>query len=214
MISETDEKDISPQGVPCLEGFYVARNLHRKLLPRRPERDPPIEQHCTFYSTREPCSLDTFGNTGNTPVSCLILTPILSAGEKLPFYHPSVSHLAFRYIPRPGQLTENSQAHHLESRIRIEIVPGADSTDTRDPNSRLYRTCLALLETVHRYGWGALTNYQKRVHHDCLIAKEEYQDLYLVMRERHKYLINQWHEKTDPLKHVFEVKSLSRLVSR
>ena len=88
-------------------------------------------------------------------------------------------------------------------RVRIEVL-SLPNTPT-DPNSRLYRTCLALLETLHRYGWGAMTNYKKRVQHDCLFSREAYQDLYLVMRERHKGLVDTWQEVTDPLKHVFEV---------
>jgi tRNASer (uridine44-2'-O)-methyltransferase len=90
--------------------------------------------------------------------------------------------------------------------LQIELVP-LHGTPT-DPNSRLYRTCLALLETLHRYGWGAMTNYQKRVIHDCLVPREIYQDLYLIMRERHKNLVGTWKEVTDPLKHVFEVKGI------
>ena len=50
-----------------------------------------------------------------------------------------------------------------------------------------------------------MTNYKKRVIHDCLVPREIYQDLYLIMRERHKYLVDTWKEVTDPLKHVFEV---------
>ena len=53
-----------------------------------------------------------------------------------------------------------------------------------------------------------MTNYQKRVQHDVLVPREEYQDLYLIMRERHKGLIETWQEVTDPLKHVFEVKRI------
>lgn len=86
--------------------------------------------------------------------------------------------------------------------IRIEAVPLPDTP--LDLNSRLYRTCLALLETLHRYGWGTMTQYKKRVVHDRIVPRNEYQDLYLIMRERHKHLVNEWHEVTDPLKHVFE----------
>lgn len=50
-----------------------------------------------------------------------------------------------------------------------------------------------------------MTNYRKRVIHDVLIPREHYQDLYLIMRERHKSLVDTWQEVTDPLKHVFEV---------
>ena len=50
-----------------------------------------------------------------------------------------------------------------------------------------------------------MTNYKKRVIHDCLVPRDIYQDLYLIMRERHKHLVDTWKEVTDPLKHVFEV---------
>lgn len=52
-----------------------------------------------------------------------------------------------------------------------------------------------------------MTSYKKRVNHDCIIPREDYQDLYLLMRERHKHLVGTWQESTDPLKHVFEVRS-------
>jgi tRNASer (uridine44-2'-O)-methyltransferase len=123
--------------------------------------------------------------------STLVLTPLLAPGELLPYYHPNVRRLAFRHVPSTPAI------------LRIEAVVLPDTPT--DLNSRLYRTSLALLETLHRYGWGALTNYQKRVKHDCMIPREEYQDLYLVMRERYKHLVGEWKEVTDPLKHVFEV---------
>lgn len=125
--------------------------------------------------------------------SVLVLTPIIKPGASLPYYHPRVSHLAFRFICVAEQ-----------HRLQIEVVP-LSSTPT-DMDSRVYRTCLALMETLNRYGWGALTNYKKRVRHDCIVPREEYQDLYLVMRERHKHLVDQWQEVTDPLKHVFEAR--------
>ena len=182
--SETVSESTSdfPSAAPQLEGFQQIRSIHRKLLPRRPGRDAGLEQHCTLYSSS--AADDDF------PL-VLVLTPILEDGAALPYYHPTVLHLAFRYIPSEVPV------------LRIEIVPIPGTP--LDLNSRLYRTCLALLDTVHRYGWGAMTNYKKRVHHDCLISREEYQDLYLVMRERHKHLVNNWQEVTDPLKHVFEV---------
>lgn len=157
------------------------RFVHRKLLARRPGRDSGLEQYCTLYASQEEPGIP----------DVLVLTPIVELGFALPYYHPSVHHLAFRYI-RSEPPT-----------LRIEVLPLV-GTPT-DVSSRLYRTCLALLDTLHRYGWGAITNYKKRVHHDCLIPRETYQDLYLVMRERHKHLVDTWQEVTDPLKHVFEV---------
>ncbi|KAI0320928.1 hypothetical protein OF83DRAFT_1081312 [Amylostereum chailletii] len=178
--SETgaDVIDNFPSAVPRLDDLVPVQNIHRKLLARRPTRDASLEQHCTLYAT----PLDP------NPI-VLVLTPIVPPGGQLPYYHPTVSHLAFRYIP-------------ATSRFQIDVVPLPEAP--LDLNSRLYRTCLALLETLHRYGWGALTQYRKRVAHDCLVPRETYQDLYLTMRERHKHIVNEWQEVTDPLKHVFE----------
>ncbi|KAH9950460.1 hypothetical protein B0H21DRAFT_723447 [Amylocystis lapponica] len=170
-----------PSSVALFKNLCPLRNVHRKLLPRRPGRDAGLEQHCTLLGP----SLE------ESPLpSTLVLTPIVDLGASLPYYHPAVSHLAFRYISAETPI------------LRIEAVP-LPSTPL-DVNSRLYRTCLALLDTLHRYGWGALTNYKKRVAHDCIVPREPYQDLYLVMRERHKHLVDTWQEVTDPLKHVFE----------
>lgn len=188
--SETisDSENVIPTSVPRLEGYYPLRNVHRKLLPRRPGRDTALEQHCTLYAFIS-------GEFAGLP-STLVLTPV-SDGESLPYYHPPVSYLAFRFIPSDPSTTSDSAS------LRIEVIPHP-GTPT-DLNSRLYRTALALLQTLHRYLWGTLTHYQKRVQHDVLIPRDVYQDVYLSMRERHKGLVGTWRETTDPLKHVFEV---------
>jgi tRNASer (uridine44-2'-O)-methyltransferase len=172
-----------PPLIPTLEDFRPVRCIHRKLLPRRPGRDQGMEQFCTLY---EP-STDLAD-----PPTILILTPIITPGSSLPYYHPTVSHLAFRYISS------------TPPSLRIEAVRLPDTPT--DLNSKLYRTSLSLLGTIHRYGWGAMTNYKKRVIHDRLVPRDVYQDLYLIMRERHKHLIDLWQESTDPLKHVYEVR--------
>ncbi|KAF9075061.1 DUF1613 domain-containing protein [Rhodocollybia butyracea] len=186
--SETisDSCEFFPPLVPELDRFHKSQCIHRKLLPRRPGRDASLEQYCTLYKANS-----------TSPHTVLILTPITSEKDPLPYYHPRVSHLAFRYLPQPYSNTETP-----EGVIRIEVIPLPDTP--LDQDSRIYRTCLALLDTLHRYGWGAMTNYQKRVMHDVLIPREHYQDLYLIMRERHKGLVDTWQEVTDPLKHVFE----------
>ncbi|EMD42208.1 hypothetical protein CERSUDRAFT_147858 [Gelatoporia subvermispora B] len=193
--SETVAETIEdfPLAIPEFKGLRPLRNIHRRLLPRRPGRDTGLEQHCTLYD-------DAVSPENERTICTLALTPIVEAGGSLPYYHPTVSHLAFRYISADIPL------------LRIEAVP-LPGTPT-DPNSRLYRTCLALLETLHRYGWGAMTNYKKRVIHDAIIPREAYQDMYLIMRERHKHLITTWQESTDPLKHVFEASQERRILGR
>ncbi|KAI9509707.1 hypothetical protein F5148DRAFT_1343224 [Russula earlei] len=182
-----------PDLVPALQGLRPVRNIHRRLLPRRPTRDSGLEQHCTLYAPSRPTDDDADPEESLHPV-VLVLTPVLASDAALPYYHPTVTHLAFRHVP--STTTSGPAA------LRIEAVPLPGTS--LDPGARLYRTCLSLLETLHRYGWGALTQYKKRVAHDVLVPRETYQDLYQVMRERHKHLIDRWQEVTDPLKHVFE----------
>ncbi|KAG6910731.1 hypothetical protein DXG01_008262 [Tephrocybe rancida] len=167
-----------PEAIPRLNGRRLISSTHRRLLARRPGRDVSLEQYCSLYEPED--------SSGPSP-DTLLLTPIVQPGESLPYYHPAVSHLAFRYV-RSDPPT-----------LRIEVIPLPNIPT--DPNARLYRTCLALLDTLDRYGWGALTHYKKRVMHDCLVPREPYQDLYLIMRERHKHLVDTWQEVTDPLKH-------------
>ncbi|CAK5276305.1 unnamed protein product [Mycena citricolor] len=180
--SELIEETVSnfPLLVPVFKAadLQPVRNIHRRLLPRRPGRDEPLDQHCTFYGSQ-------------TAPNTLILTPVVPDSSAMPYYHPPVSHLAFRYLKTSPPT------------LRVEVVLLSSNVPI-DPNSRLYRTALALLDTVHRYGWGTATNYQKRVNHDRVVPREAYQDLYLVMREKFKGMVDTWAESTDPLKHVFE----------
>lgn len=179
----------SPDCVPSLLNHTPIRNIHRRLLPRRPGRDGSLEQDCTLYASHSaPAPQPTV----------LVLTPRLSQTGSLPYYHPAVVHVAFRHISADNGY--DSDSHHLI----IEVVP-LDKTTPIDLSSRIYRTCLSLLEALNRYGWGILNNYQKRVTHDVLVPRNTYQDLYILLKERHKSLVDHWHEATDPLKHVFEV---------
>ncbi|KAI0254030.1 hypothetical protein BJV78DRAFT_1280440 [Lactifluus subvellereus] len=176
-----------PDLVPALQHLQPVRNIHRRLLPRRPTRDSGLEQHCTLYAPSH------ISDPEFLHPNALVLTPVLPSDGVLPYYHPTVTHLAFRFVPSTSS---------RPAVLRIEAVPLPGTS--LDPGARLYRTCLSLLETLHRYGWGTLTQYKKRVAHDVVIPRETYQDLYLIMRERHKHIVNDWREVTDPLKHVFE----------
>lgn len=194
VVADYADSDALQPSVPGLEGFTPIRTIHRRLLPRRPGRDAALDQHCTFYASSSPSTHDT-ADAPPSPIFVLVLTPLLQPGAQLPYFHPLVSHLAFRLLPA----SSSSPAS-----LRIEAHPLPASSIPTDPGSRLHRTALALLETLHRYAWGAHTQYRKRVAHDTLVPRDTYQDLYLVMRERWKHVVGEWREATDPIKHVFE----------
>ncbi|KAF8317514.1 uncharacterized protein EI90DRAFT_3085214, partial [Cantharellus anzutake] len=184
----------------------AVRNMVRRLIPRMPQRDRGVDQDCTFL-VADAHSMEH--EDGAEDVSLVILSPRIEIDPEdgkeitLPWYHPRVRHLAFRY-------TTNDSG---EASLRIEIIPLDSAAGTSigltdnggvDTTSRLYRTCVSLLETIFKYGRGKMTGYKKRVIHDTLVPREEYQDLYLIMREKFKSIADTWHEATDASKHVFE----------
>ncbi|KAF9511941.1 hypothetical protein BS47DRAFT_1372921 [Hydnum rufescens UP504] len=200
-----------PPSVRDIPGYTAIRNITRRILPRLPQRDRALDQDCTYYTGAGsvPAHDECDGvDEDVSRASLVVLTPRLDDGaQDLPWYHPPVRHLAFRYIQDVG-------GANLPV-IRVEIVPlhpedssasgaTAPSAVVTDPASRLYRTCLSLLETVWKYGKGMMTGYKKRVVHDTLVPREAFQDLYLIMRERFKDIADVWHEATDASKHVFE----------
>jgi len=102
-----------PEQIPSFRDRQKMSYIHRKLLPRRPGRDSSLEQFCTLYGTPDgPVLPDT-----------LVLTPVLKQGTILPYYHPSVSQLAFRYL-------------NHEQMLQIEVVLRPDTPT--DLNSRLF----------------------------------------------------------------------------
>jgi tRNASer (uridine44-2'-O)-methyltransferase len=135
------------------------------------------------------------------------MVPHVDRAEDVPYYHPVLRKLAFKYsseIPS-GSASNAKNADEVTAEladsgaeakgtISISILPfptepssalqqgnqspitstSASSTDEPAqitslssvlPN-RTYRTCLHLLETLHKHGWGRITGYQKRVVHD------------------------------------------------
>lgn len=168
-----------------INGYCQLRKLRRRLLPKVPQRDAPLSQDCILYRAEE-----------GLEVQMASLFPILSPGQRIPHYHPKVNAIAFRYI---------SSVNGAQNSLRIDVVPRDDAPITR--TSRLFKTCYTLLDLISKHGWGLLTGYQKRMHHDTVISKESYQDFYQIMKEKHKGLKDTWAESTDATKNVFEVRT-------
>ncbi|KAG8900397.1 tRNA(Ser) Um(44) 2'-O-methyltransferase [Tulasnella sp. 403] len=191
----TDTDSPAPSALPVLfPSFRHTKYIRRKILPRRPERDASLEQDCIFFSGE---------SDGGTLV---VLVPAVTDEDSLPFYHPKVRAIAFHHLNAP---------EHENASLAIHIFPFAGDESHVDPTSRLSRICSSLAESVWRIGFGKRIGYQKKMRHDVgpasdgflgqvVIDRNEYQDFYLVMRERYKAIVESWSLDTDPLKHVFE----------
>lgn len=208
------------------------RSVHRRLLPRRPTIDWPMEQLCTFY-TRKAAAASAVA-TSHQRDALIVYTPFVSragtttigetraAGpgtqgsssqeeplrppdkaEQIPFYHPQIRAIAFEYLAVTSQETD-AFAPTL-GMLRLSIIP-FDSTPIPLPaEHRLARTAIALLKIQHAHSWGTAHSYVKRVEHDIIVGREAYLDTYLSLKTKHaERLIATWVEATDPAKHVFE----------
>ena len=111
----------------------------------------------------------------------------LQAGEKLPFYHPQVGALAFRYLARP-ELDEIAEGDERRGEVRLEVValPGVELVAPLDEGHRLYRTAMLLVQQLCKVSKGLENGYEKRVRHDLLSGKEEVQDVYRELKERYR----------------------------
>ena len=180
------------------EQYIVERMVERRILPRRPNLDWPMDQTCTTY-------VHTDRNE-----AAVVYTPLAESEKDVPFYHPKVRALAFRFLPATSP--SPSEGEHEPERygtLQIDLVPFSSALASGPaglgPTHRLSRVALALLTTLHTHMWGHTHDYTKRVHHDLLVPREAYQDLYLDLKARHaNRLISNWAERTDPHKHVFE----------
>lgn len=125
----------------------------------------------------------------------------------IPFYHPKVRALAFHFHAIAPQ---DSAGETRFGQLGISLIPFSSPHSTLAPPSyppthRLSRVSLSLLTTLHVHTWGDLHSYRKRVHHDQIVPRSLYQDVYLSLKAKYaSELIAGWKEATDPSKHVFE----------
>lgn len=132
----------------------------------------------------------------------------------VPFYHPKVRALAFHYSPSPPPPSsaptsdDNTSVDTIYGQLGLSLIPFSSPSEASPafpPTHRLSRVALSLLTTLHMHTWGDLHSYQKRVHHDQIVPRSLYQDLYLTLKTKYaSELIAGWAEATNPSKHVFE----------
>ncbi|KAI0391698.1 DUF1613-domain-containing protein [Xylariaceae sp. FL0594] len=199
ILSENDSATTEPEptqhtasGAPTpspivlhFEDFHLDRLLVRRLIPRNPQRDSPLDQTCLTYHS---------GGASEQVSSCsmIVYKPHVAAYSDIPFYHPKVRALAFLH---------QWDSEKDEGTVSIHY----DFFDDYKPNTKLVRTALHLLSTLYKHGQGAKSGYVKRVHHDTIIPQATVQSTYTRLKTKYaRKLINNWVEVTDPTKHCFE----------
>ncbi|KAK4548134.1 hypothetical protein LTR36_010003 [Oleoguttula mirabilis] len=173
-----------------LPDYELIRTIVRQLIPRNPQLDRPLVQTCHFFQKlgeHEECNV-------------VLYVPHAQQADDMPFYHPAVAKLAFLHSWRYADNDPNDDPQALGSiSVSYSLFPNTTLT------TKLERTALRLLQTVHKHGQGQLAGYEKRVHLDQIIPQKRYQDTYAKLKAKYgRQLAEQWVEVTDPGKHVFE----------
>jgi tRNASer (uridine44-2'-O)-methyltransferase len=182
-------------GEEWLAGMICTRVIRRRLMPRNPNVDNELVQTCSFHAK------------GQDPPTLVIYRSECTEKGNLPYYVPAVRAVAFEFS---------------DGNVYLAYLPFPGT----EIDERLQRVALNLLRTIHRHWYGCIVadvddsvgteeGYQKRVHHDLLVDKSSFQDLYIELKNKYaRTLIDNWAETTDPLKHVFEDLSLAAFLIR
>ena len=167
-------------------GFRKCRTIVRNLIPRNPILDSSLLQTCTWFSAGEN--------------KILIYTPHFREVDKVPFYHPKVSEIAFVY----------ELSHDGISSTSIFLKPLPNEPICTSEGNPQRRVAHLLLTTLCKHCNGIQNGYRKRVHHDKVVDKKIFQDQYQQLKLKYAtYLKSIWVEKTDSIKHIFEDLSIA-----
>ncbi|WVQ78960.1 hypothetical protein IAT38_001052 [Cryptococcus sp. DSM 104549] len=318
---EATEKGLEGEDEGKRLGLELVERVRLRLMPRQPKRDGRLYQTCLFYRSREDGHVKvgegegkegevkgTEMEKGGKEGGLVVLVPEVKEKGEVPYYHPPVRKIAFRWEEWDGEGDEDEDEEainckaadgaeepedktgkvdgadedkpEVRGRISIHYLPFPDapastailtpSPTSAQPNAlpvrgpkprkrsplagpsidqepdepipppavilhdtlevdqapagtgkgvlekekeksdeRLYRTCLALLERLYKHGYGQAVGYQKRKIHDVIVPRDNFQDLYLALKERHRHLDSR---APNPLSNNSKVEDVKRHV--
>ncbi|CAK9438365.1 uncharacterized protein LODBEIA_P25890 [Lodderomyces beijingensis] len=179
-------REIPPShGSPALE-LGNRLEIVRRIIPRNPFKDYIINQTCLVAKSKDEKS------------TLVVYIPHIHKEEEIPYYLPLVYGVGI--------------LHH-DSKVSVHYLPFQSSDWVKeksrikamDSSERPIRTALRLLQTSTRHSAGVKSGYEKRVNHDLVVAKVDFQNRYIYLKSKYSSeLVNNWCESTDPKKHVFE----------
>ncbi|BCR89650.1 tRNA (uracil) methyltransferase [Aspergillus chevalieri] len=197
-----DEDDVQPIPARDIAGFELSRTVVRRLIPRKPQLDRPLEQTCHFYGS-------VYGGYRRLLV---VYSPHIASKEELPFYHPLLQSWALLYDYYKPRATSSEEEEGGAGQLSLHFMLYPDEPI----QNRLERTLHALLNTQIRLARGSDIstmmpeggNYKPTK--DNVLPRHLVQDTYSRLKQKYaSWLCQNWVEDTQPSKHVFEDLSIS-----
>lgn len=206
---------VSPESAPELLGAILERKVLRKLIPRNPQLDRPLNQWCYIYKVVERPDV--------TSGYVVAYVPDAQCEADIPWYHPPVKSLAYLYENKGGD----------EAVLSIHFLPFPEQSTSLPRPPRLHRTFISLLCTFLRLAKTPAPQkhivngdhcHEQQINpanfsmapsalKDTILPQHIVQDTYSRLKQQYAQdLISRWAEKTEPSKHVFEDLSIAAFV--
>ncbi|KAJ5825288.1 uracil-O(2)--methyltransferase [Penicillium riverlandense] len=198
-IESTNQEGAVPALAIKIGGFRLTRSIIRKLIPRKPEIDRPLEQTCHFYQSTTSSVVPSDENSQRKRFLVMYL-PHITSEQDIPFYHPKLRAVAFLYDFQPD--LDNGPGTGTMS---VHFLPFSDDIPTR-----LERTLHILLSTnirlaKHAGSAAAVDGSNHNPTRDNIIPRHIVQNTYSRLKTMYASdLCERWVENTEPSKHVFE----------
>ncbi|KAE8131544.1 uracil-O(2)--methyltransferase [Aspergillus pseudotamarii] len=199
------EDRVEPIGAKEVAGFNLTRTVVRRLIPRNPKLDRPLEQTCHFYEADIAPGSESATQQSRLRRFLAVYTPHVASKEEIPFYHPLLRSLAYLY-DFTDDATESAEAGSGSGTLSLHFLPYPEEAIP----TRLERTLHSLLNTQIRLARnpqpsetteGGSHNPSK----DNVIPQHLVQNTYSRLKFKYgKDLCRDWVEDTEPTKHVFE----------
>lgn len=176
--------DTEVRNVPLNKDFKPVSEIVRRMIPRNPSKDCIINQTCLIMKNDK------------TKSTLVLYTPHISNPDEIPFYLPPASSIGILFNEETSMLSISYLPFESQSKDLFKLMP---------PSERPIRIAYRLLGTARKHSNGVMNGYTKRVNHDQVVPKQQFQDRYILLKQKYaKILVDNWSESTDPRKHVFE----------
>jgi tRNASer (uridine44-2'-O)-methyltransferase len=179
-----DLDDTEVKNVPLNEDFKPVSEIVRRMIPRNPSKDYIINQTCLIMKNEK------------TNSTLVLYTPHISNPDEIPFYLPPARSIGILFNENTSMLSISYLPFESQQKDFFKIMPASE---------RPIRIAYRLLGTARKHSNGVMNGYTKRVNHDQVVPKQQFQDRYILLKQKYaKFLVDNWSESTDPRKHVFE----------
>lgn len=171
-------------------GIGNTREIIRKIVPKQ-QRDPTILQNIQIVQNQQSVQVEHFahGIFQQDQNDWDSIRVEQCSPQDLPYFYPKF--LKFRYCFQDDVIS-----------VDVKPFPGMEELVQ---DAKLLSVWKRILMYYRKIAIGLSNGYEKRVHHDLLVPKIEFQDYYAVLKQKYKHWVHNWEGTgTDPLKHVYE----------